>query len=230
MRAVGFRFAAVVLLVVGAAACRRQALVSPDAPVFLISVDTLRADHLPIYGYAAVETPNLDRLARDSIIFENAVSHVPLTLPSHASLFTGLLPFQHGVRDNLGYRLDKSHQTLATFLKKKGYATGAAVSAVVLDHGSGIAEGFDFYEDSIESRQSAEAMGRVQRDGVRTEKLLEEWIEKRPAGERLFAFLHVYEPHTPYEPPSLSARATRRIPTTERSRPRTRSSAASSTS
>lgn len=196
------RVAVVVLLAAaGVAACRRGTGVSPGAPVFLISVDTLRADHLPLYGYTAVDTPNLDRLAKDAIVFDNAVSHVPLTLPSHASLFTGLLPFQHGVRDNLGYRLGKSQETLATFLKKNGYATGAAVSAIVLDRGSGIAEGFDFYEDSIESRQTAEAIGRVQRPGDQTEKLLEGWIEKQAAGARLFAFLHIYEPHAPYEPP-----------------------------
>jgi arylsulfatase A-like enzyme/predicted Zn-dependent protease len=196
------RVAVVVLLAAaGVAACRRGTGVSPGAPVFLVSVDTLRADHLPLYGYTAVDTPSLDRLAKDAIVFDNAVSHVPLTLPSHASLFTGLLPFQHGVRDNLGYRLGKSHETLATFLKKNGYATGAAVSAIVLDRGSGIAEGFDFYEDSIESRQTAEAIGRVQRPGDQTEKLLEGWIEKQAAGARLFAFLHIYEPHAPYEPP-----------------------------
>ncbi|HEX7254116.1 MAG TPA: sulfatase-like hydrolase/transferase [Thermoanaerobaculia bacterium] len=196
------RIVVVVLIAAwGLTACRRGVGVSPGAPVFLISVDTLRADHLPIYGYTAVETPNLDRFAKDAIVFDNAVSHVPLTLPSHACLFTGLLPFQHGVRDNLGYRLAKSHETLATFLKKNGYATGAAVSAVVLDHASGIAEGFDFYEDSIESRQTAEAIGRVQRPGDQTEKLLEDWIEKQRTGSPLFAFLHLYEPHAPYEPP-----------------------------
>src|SRR5229473_5771577 len=98
----------------------------PKAPLVLISIDTLRADHLPAYGYRAVETPHLDRLRRDSILFEHAYSHVPLTLPSHASLLTGLLPFEHGVRDNLGYRLSKDHVTLATYLRGRGYATGGA--------------------------------------------------------------------------------------------------------
>ncbi len=84
-----------------------------------------RADHLPAYGYRRVETPSLDALAKDSILFDNALSHVPLTLPSHVSLFTGLLPFQHGVRDNLGYRLSKEHATLATLLRKRSSASGA---------------------------------------------------------------------------------------------------------
>src|SRR5216684_43438 len=86
-----------------------------DAPVILISVDTLRADHLPAYGYRGVETPNLDRLRRDAVLYENAYSHVPLTLPSHVSIFTGLLPPENGVRDNLGYVLAAGKPTLASF-------------------------------------------------------------------------------------------------------------------
>ncbi len=182
--------------------CRgRAAAVFPRAPVIVISIDTLRADHLPAYGYRAVATPALDALARDGVVFENAVTQVPLTLPSHATIFTGLLPFQHGVRDNSGFRLAKSHMTLASFLRARGYATGGAVSAVVLDHGSGIAEGFDFWEDGVESRDASETLSRVQRAGPETEKLLEEWIASVPAGKPFFAFLHLYEPHTPYEPP-----------------------------
>ncbi len=103
------------------------------APVVLISIDTLRSDHLPAYGYDKVQTPNIDALRHDAILFERAYSHVPLTLPSHASMLTGLLPFEHGVRDNLGYELDAAkHPTLASLLKAQGYATGAAVSAYVI--------------------------------------------------------------------------------------------------
>ena len=139
-----------VLCLLTAAACRRETNVFPNAPVVMICVDTLRADHLPAYGYKGVETPALDALARDSVVFENAVSQVPLTLPSHASLMTGLLPFQNRVRDNVGYRLEKSRTTLASLLKQRGYATGAAVSAFVLDHTTGISSGFDFYEDRVD--------------------------------------------------------------------------------
>jgi len=183
------------------AACSRGSPVSRGAPVFLVCVDTLRADRLPAYGYRGVETPALDALARDSIVFDNAISNVPLTLPSHASLFTGLLPFQHGVRDNLGYRLTADHPTLATLLKSSGYATGAAVSAVVLDHGSGIAAGFDFYEDAIEASEASQAIGQVQRSGNETARLLEGWIGGQREDAKLFGFLHLYEPHTPYEAP-----------------------------
>ena len=118
--------------------------------MILISVDTLRADHLPAYGYRGVETPNLDALRDDAVLFENAYSHVPLTLPSHTTIFTGLLPPQNGVRDNLGYALGPGPATLAGVLKANGYATGGAVSTIVLSHATGIARGFDFYEDNIE--------------------------------------------------------------------------------
>jgi arylsulfatase A-like enzyme/Flp pilus assembly protein TadD len=173
----------------------------PQAPLVLVSIDTLRADHLPAYGYAAGETPNLDRLRREAILFENAYSHAPLTLPAHVSLFTGVLPFVHGVRDNLGYRLDpKAHPTLATLLEAKGYATGAGVSAFVLRAGTGLGEGFDLYEDRIAARNGVDALGRVQRPGKQTLALVEPWLEgakNRP----FFLFLHVYEPHAPYDPP-----------------------------
>jgi Tfp pilus assembly protein PilF len=197
----------IAVLALAGASCERNKGVSRGAPVIVICVDTLRADRLPAYGYAKVETPSLDRLAGDSIVFDNAIAHVPLTLPSHASLFTGLLPYQHGVRDNLGYRLGKDHPTLATRLKASGYATGAAVSAIVLDRGTGVGEGFDFYDDAIEARDSAQAIGQLQRAGDDTRRRLESWIGSQSADGRLFAFLHLYEPHSPYEPPEpLKAR------------------------
>jgi arylsulfatase A-like enzyme/tetratricopeptide (TPR) repeat protein len=191
----------VTVVLVAPAACRKPANVFPNAPVVLISVDTLRADHLPVYGYKGVATPAIDALAKDAIVFDEAISQVPLTLPSHASLFTGLLPFQNGVRDNVGYRLSKDHATLASSLSARGYATGAAVSAFVLDHSTGIAAGFDFYEDRIEAGQSGQAIGEVQRSGARTEALLERWIAGLPPGKPFLAVLHLYEPHAPYAPP-----------------------------
>ena len=171
------------------------------APVVIVSIDTLRADHLPAYGYAGVATPNLDRFRKDAILFERAWSHVPLTLPAHVSLLTGLLPFEHGVRDNLGYRLDaKAHPTLAGLLKAKGYATGAAVSAYVLRAESGLGSGFDSYDDKIVAPSGTDALGRVQRSGIESERIAERFLESskdRP----FFLFFHVYEPHAPYEPP-----------------------------
>lgn len=180
--------------------CRRGALVFDSAPVVLICVDTLRADHLPAYGYKAVQTPNLDALRRDSILFENAYSQVPLTLPSHTVIFTGLLPPQNGVRDNLGYPLGAGPETLAGLLKKRGFATGGAVSSIVLSHATGIARGFDFYEDDIEPTAIGQSLGRVQRNGAETQARLWRWVEGH-SGQKFFAFLHLFEPHTPYEPP-----------------------------
>jgi arylsulfatase A-like enzyme/Flp pilus assembly protein TadD len=191
--------AAVVLL--GTGGCRRGGgLAAPGAPVILISVDTLRADHLPAYGYRGVETPNLDALRQDSILFENAYSQVPLTLPSHTAIMTGLLPPQNGVRDNLGYALGPGPATLAGALKEKGYATGGAVSSIVLSHATGVARGFDFYEDNIEPSKMSQSISRVQRSGNDTQALLAEWIAGH-SGKPFFAFLHLFEPHSPYEPP-----------------------------
>ncbi len=194
---------AVVLAVAAAsfAGCSRLPWV-PRAkpPVILISIDTLRADRLPAYGFTGVETPAIDALRRDGILFTRAFSHVPLTLPSHLTMLTGRLPFEHGVRDNSGYELHADVRTLAEELKVDGYATGAAVSSFVLAKATGVGRGFDFYEDRLEPSAPYEAMGEVQRPGAVTEELLERWIES--VGERpLFAFLHLYEPHAPYEPP-----------------------------
>jgi arylsulfatase A-like enzyme/Flp pilus assembly protein TadD len=186
---------AAALLVVVASACARQAepLAEPGAPIVLISVDTLRADRLPAYGYRGVRTPALDALARDSIVFENAYCQAPLTLPSHATLLTGLLPSEHGVRDNVGYRLATTHPTLATALKERGYATGAAVSSFALRRDRGLAAGFDLYDDQFGAASPDE------RPGLETVKRLESFAVANP-GKPLFLFLHLYEPHTPYSP------------------------------
>jgi choline-sulfatase len=178
---------------------RETAPTHPGAPLFLIVVDTLRSDHLPFYGYPGVETPALSALRREAILFEKAYSHVPLTLPSHASLLTGTLPAVHGVLDNGGYRLDPSVPTLAEILKQQGYATGAAVSAIVLAGTSGISRGFDFYDDNIEPSAPGEAIGDVQRAGDETTRLLIRWLDGVKQ-TKVFGFLHLYEPHAPYEP------------------------------
>ncbi|MEO6326092.1 MAG: sulfatase-like hydrolase/transferase [Thermoanaerobaculia bacterium] len=174
----------------------------PRAPVIIISVDTLRSDHLPSYGYAGVETPAISAFRKDSILFERAYTQVPLTLPAHLSILTGVPPSVHGVHDNLGYRLSAGVPTLAELLKKEGYRTGGAVSAIVLGAGggSGIGRGFDFYDDAIEPTQRHESLGQVQRSGSDTVRSLASWMA-RPGEGPLFAFLHLYEPHAPYEPP-----------------------------
>ncbi len=173
----------------------------PNASVVLVSIDTLRADRLPLYGYAKGATPHLDALGREAVVFEQVYSHCPLTLPAHASLFTGLLPPHHGVRDNQGFSLGSDKRTLAARFRAAGFDTGAAVSAYVLRAATGIAQGFDAYDDSIPVDASVEALSAQQRDGAQSVESLLGWIEARPASKRFFAFLHLYEPHAPYTPP-----------------------------
>jgi arylsulfatase A-like enzyme/cytochrome c-type biogenesis protein CcmH/NrfG len=214
------RLAAALLLAamaMAAAGCNRgregKAAALPEVPagtpVVLISIDTLRADHLPAYGYRGVETPAIDGLRRDAVLFERAYSHTPLTLPSHTSLLTGLLPAVTGVRDNVGYALDPARIAsgevpyLPQILKTHGYATGAAVSAYVLQGKTGLATGFDFYEDGIEFRAGT-GLGGLQRPGGETLRLVLPWLRAAAAGpppRPFLLFFHIYEPHTPYDPP-----------------------------
>lgn len=198
-----FRIAAA-LTVVLLAACRRpEHTLSPvgefpGAPVIVISIDTLRADHLPLFGYKNVETPNIDALRRDGVLFTNAWSHVPLTLPSHVTLLTGALPAENGVRDNIGYRLESRGTSLPELLHANGYATGAAVSAYVLRGETGLRALFDDYDDAI-AFQPGSVLGDVQRPGAQTEAVAERWIaghEQKP----FFFLLHLFEPHSPYTP------------------------------
>ena len=142
----------------------------------------------------------LERLGRDAIVFDDVYSHGPLTLPSHASLLTGLLPTHHGVRDNIGYALKPTGRTVAARFKSAGYATGAAVSASVLRRQTGIAEGFDFFDAAIEVSGAGDSLGDRQRDGRLTVDAFGAWID-RQSDSKVFAFHHLYEPHAPYAPP-----------------------------
>lgn len=168
-------------------------------PVFVISIDTLRADRLPAYGYQRGSTPSIDTFRRDAILYRWAFSHCPQTLPSHASLFTGTLPPVHGVRDNIGYQLSGKVPTLATRLRDLGYATGGAVSTYVLRRATGIQEGFDFYDDRVRSSGGARPTA-AERDGEESRIVLTSWMESI-SDQPIFGFLHLYEPHAPYEAP-----------------------------
>lgn len=169
-----------------------------NAPVVIVSIDTLRSDRLPAYGYRDVATPAVDALAKQAIRFDRAYSNVPLTLPSHASLFTGKLPAEHGVRDNLGYVLDPARSpTIARRLKERGYATAGFVSSFVLRRSTGISDGFDVWDDAIEAASNP---GEAQRSGFETLRAANRWLTT--VGDRpFFLFLHLYEPHAPYAPP-----------------------------
>lgn len=171
-----------------------------EAPVILISIDTLRSDRLPAYGYTEVATPAIDALRADGMLFQRAYAQIPLTLPSHATLMTGKLPGTHGVRDNLGYVLDaERHSTLAQRLRAAGWETGAAVASPVLRSGTGMQAGFDSYDAKIHTALG-ESLGEMQRSGRDTVAGALEWIRPR-AGRKLFFFLHLFEPHSPYKPP-----------------------------
>lgn len=182
--------------------CARTSERAPRPPVILISVDTLRSDRLPVYGYQGIATPNVDALAADSVVFEHVYSHTPLTLPSHASILTGLLPPQHGVRDNKGYVLAESHVTLAERLKQAGYATAGIVSSMVLARQTGIGQGFDHYDDDLEEgSQTRKVRVFAQRGGAFSVAQAKAWLDTRRAGEPFFLFLHLFEPHTPRDAP-----------------------------
>jgi choline-sulfatase len=198
------RVAVLAFLVVAVSGCTRSheaaAPVFRGAPVVLISIDTLRADHLPLYGYQGVATPAIDALARDGVTFDSAFSSCPMTLPSHVTMLTGLLPPEHGVRDNVGFAFDaKREPTLPSLLHEKGYATGAAVSSWVLRGETGLAAAFDTYDDAIDPRPGA-AFREYQRPDAQTEAAAERWIAQNGA-KPFFYFLHLYDPHAPYEPP-----------------------------
>jgi tetratricopeptide (TPR) repeat protein len=166
----------------------------------MISIDTLRADHLPVYGYQNVRTPAIDALAADGVVFERAYSHAPQTLPAHAALLSGRLPFENGVRDNVGFTVKTSERLLPQMLRERGYATGGVVSAFVLRKETGIARGFDFFDAELPASANL-TIGQVQRDGAASAAVAERWLSSI-GSSRAFLFLHLYEPHKPYSPPA----------------------------
>jgi len=178
--------------------------VDRQANVLLITLDTTRADRIGAYGYRDIETPNLDALAADGVRFDRAISSVPLTLPAHSTLMTGLRPPHHGVRDNGGYFLDDRWTTLAEAARASGRQTFAAVGAFVLHELWGIAQGFDVYDDEFGDDPDVKShqMLRVQRDGAQVVERALEWLDQRDRGKPFLAWLHFYDPHHPYTPPS----------------------------
>ena len=179
-------------------------LFPPKAPrnLLLVTLDTTRADHLGCYGYVAAQTPRLDALARTGLRFEKATTVVPLTLPAHSSLMTGTFPAWHGVRDNGGFYLGDEQVTLAEVLKDKGYRTGGFIGAFVLDRRWGISQGFDRYFDEFDLEKFGDvpSMDAIQRPGSEVVDQALEWL--RADRERpFFAWVHLYDPHAPYEAP-----------------------------
>ncbi len=169
--------------------------------VLLISIDTLRADHVGCYGDRSADTPRLDALAAEGLRFADAVTVAPLTLPAHSSLMTGRFPSHHGVRDNGGFYLSDSEVTLAEVLRSRGYRTGGFVSAFVLDARWGISQGFDHYFDDFDlSKYEGKGMDAVQRRGDETVGKALAWLAE-DAERPFFAWVHLYDPHAPYAAP-----------------------------
>jgi arylsulfatase A-like enzyme/Tfp pilus assembly protein PilF len=170
--------------------------------IILVTLDTTRADHIGAYGSKDVETPHMDRLAREGFLFEQAMTTAPLTLPAHSSILTGRFPPEHGVRDNGGFFLAAEQTTLAELLKPRGYKTGAFVAAFVLDSKWGLDQGFDTYFDDFEMSkvQGGRSVGSIQRPGNEVIDKALPWMES-VAGDPFFAWIHLYDPHTPYSPP-----------------------------
>ncbi|MEZ4647350.1 MAG: sulfatase-like hydrolase/transferase [Candidatus Eisenbacteria bacterium] len=177
--------------------------------VLLLVVDTLRADRLGCYGYDEIETPNIDRLAADGVLYENAMTAVPVTLPSMSTIFTGTYPPQHGVRDNGSYELSDSWTTLAEALKARDFATGAFVSAAVLDPVHNLTQGFDVYDADVSMYYRPysplltpiddEIQGIERRAEVTVDRALA-WLRTQDGTDALLV-VHLFDPHLPRDPP-----------------------------
>ena len=192
------------LSIVAAAALAFRAFRGARRPVnvLVITIDTLRADHVGSYGYRGADTPAMDALAARGLRFTRAATVAPLTLPAHSSLMTGTFPAFHGVRDNGGFYLGDDQVTLAEVLRARGYRTGGFVAAFVLDHRWGIAQGFERYADDFDLTKfrSDAGLDAVQHPGSEVVSKAIQWLDS-DVSTPFFAWVHLYEPHAPYEPP-----------------------------
>jgi arylsulfatase A-like enzyme/Tfp pilus assembly protein PilF len=166
----------------------------------LVTIDTLRADRVGAYSGVDL-TPRLDRIAREGAFAANAMSHVPLTRPSHATLLSGRLPWELGIRDNLAPAELPSSPLLAEILKGAGFRTGAFVSSIVLERRGGFGRGFDRYDDDFPKTPGADSLSTLQKPGAETLRSALAWLESQRTADRICLWLHLYEPHDPYEPP-----------------------------
>jgi len=194
-------FVCIVLAVTHAQAAANGVPRKPKPNVILITIDTVRADRLGCYGAKNIQTPTIDALGRDGVVFERAISQVPLTWPSHAAILTGLYPFQNGVQDFTGQPLEARFRSVAQAFKQQGYVTAAVVSAFVLDRSWGLARGFDFYDDAFSPEEFLHRdLGLVDRRAGESVTRAMAWLKKNPR-RPFFFWLHLYDPHSPYDPP-----------------------------
>jgi arylsulfatase A-like enzyme/Tfp pilus assembly protein PilF len=188
---------ALVMLLAGVATAQTT---SPN--VLLVTIDTLRADRVGAYGYARARTPTLDALARGGVVALDAVVQVPQTRPSHASIFTGRNPYEHGLRDNASPPLAAGTPTIASVLKAAGYDTGAFIGAYPVSRASGLQQGFTTFDDPFGQGEdvTTDAAAMERRAGVVVDAALR-WL-KRPRKAPFFAWVHLFDPHAPYAPPA----------------------------
>ncbi|MCU0276005.1 MAG: sulfatase-like hydrolase/transferase [Acidobacteria bacterium] len=193
--------AALVALFGGAVRDRLQRRQLRGMNVLLITLDTLRADHLSCYDPAKVETPHLDALAAGGVLFENCVAQTPLTLPSHATILSGTYPFYHQVRDNRATRVPSGLPLLSEAFRAGGRSTAAFVGSMVLDSSYGLDRGFELYADRFSAYNPLNFWGEIRKPADAVLAEARDWISRR-AREPFFAWIHLYDPHAPWEPPS----------------------------
>jgi arylsulfatase A-like enzyme len=193
-------------LALASTACAPAPESAPPRPANLVvvSLDTLRRDHLGCYG-ADFATPRLDRFASEGALFESAFAPTPITLPTHASLLTGTTPPRHGLVDNALFALEPAAITLAETVKGAGFTTGAFVSAFVLDAQFGLAQGFDEYDDRFQIGFGG-TLGVEERSATATTDAVLAWLDRRPPGP-LFLWVHYFDPHRPWRAPEPFASA-----------------------
>jgi arylsulfatase A-like enzyme/Flp pilus assembly protein TadD len=194
------RLSAFCLISAALAAAPRPRAAAP-VNLLLVTIDTLRPDHLGCYGSRQVRTPNIDALAAAGTRFEHAYTPVPITLPSHTVMMTGTYPMYSGIHDFSGNRVNPQQPTLASILRQRGYATGAVLGSAVLDHRFGLNQGFDFYYDHFDfSRLEDANLDLMKRPGNVVVDQALEWLGAN-SGKPFFLWVHLYDPHTPYQPP-----------------------------
>src|SRR6266566_6109093 len=175
---------------------------NPSPNVVVITIDTLRADHLGCYGDQQIRTPNIDSLAADGVRFERAYTPVPVTLPAHTVLFTGTYPLLSGIHDFSANKLNPTQPTLASVLKEQGYTTGAVIGSAVLDSRFGLNRGFDFYYDHFDFNRLQESnLDEMERPGNVVADTALDCLAKNNQ-KKFFLWMHLYDPHFPYRPPA----------------------------
>jgi len=198
-----------IFLILAALSALQSAAQTPEKPalnVILITIDTLRADHVGCYGYKQIKTPNIDSLASDGVRFDRAFTPVPVTLPSHSAMLTGTYPMRSGMHDFSANKLSADQPTLATVLKRAGYTTGAVIGAAVLDSRFGLNQGFDFYYDHFDFSRLDEAnLDEMERPANVVADVALDWLGKN-SRKKFFLWMHMYDPHYPYHPPEPYAR------------------------